>query len=351
MRYFFVLLFGVSVSVASAQDTTVKIVKKNDTTLELRHGADLVASYQHGGTVKLEKADGTKPLAKPFFYPLIAPNGMPVTRDWPMVRGKAGETTDHFHQKSVWFCHGDVVPEGIELKTKSSDKHVKGVDFWAEGAGHGRIVCTRISEPQQLATNHAKIGTINEWRTPDDVTILVENRTIHFTTLPQGRLIVLDIELLCPIASVTFDDTKEGAMGVRVPDEFTLTRKGSEGVITSSDGKTVKAPARDNLPMWGHAADWNDYVGTVEGKTAGLAVFDDAKNKYRSAWHTRAYGLMAANPFARNASGFPGMKDQTELVKLKKGESVKLRYGIYAHTGTTVEGKVAEAYKVFSAMK
>jgi hypothetical protein len=26
------------------------------------------------------------------------------------------DKTDHFHQKSVWFCHGDVIPEGLALK-------------------------------------------------------------------------------------------------------------------------------------------------------------------------------------------------------------------------------------------
>ena len=73
----------------------------------------------------------------------------------------------------------------------------------------------------------------------------------------------------------------------------------------------------------------------------------------RSTLRQGSYRALAvtANPFAREASGFPGMKGQTELVKLKKGESLKLRYGIYAHTGTTVEGKVAEAYKAFSVMK
>ena len=51
--------------------------------------------------------------------------------------------------------------------------------------------------------------------------------------------------------------------------------------------------------MWGKIADWNDYSGEVNGKPVGIAIFADPKNKYLSAWHTRAYGLMAANPFGR----------------------------------------------------
>ena len=53
---------------------------------------------------------------------------------------------------------------------------------------------------------------------------------------------------------------------------------------------------------------------------------------------------MAANPFGRDGSGFPGVKGNKELVKLAKGEHLKLRYGIYVHDGRTVDGKVAEAF-------
>ena len=68
--------------------------------------------------------------AKPFFWPLNAPNGVPVTRPWPMVPPKPGEQTDHVHQKSGWFTYGDVIPEGVEIKQKI--KGIKGVDFWSK---------------------------------------------------------------------------------------------------------------------------------------------------------------------------------------------------------------------------
>jgi hypothetical protein len=258
-----------------------------------------------------------------------------------MVRGTEGETKDHFHQKSVWFCHGDVVPEGMELKVRSSDKRVVGVDYWAEGANHGRIVCTEAK-----ADGNA-LKTRNEWRTPDGIKIMDETRNVTLHLLPAGRLFVFDIDLHASVCPVLFDDTKEGAMGVRVHDAIALNAKGSDGVVTSSDGKVSKAPAKDNLPVWGRPADWNDYSGTIGGKVAGIAVFDDPKNPYRADWHTRAYGLMAANPFGRDKSAFPSQKGKADLVRLAKDAHLKLRYGVYAHAGDVKDGKVAEAFAAF----
>src|SRR5688572_24071395 len=48
-------------------------------------------------------------IAKPYFWPMLGPGGERLTRAWPMERGAPGESTDHVHQKSAWFCHGDVI--------------------------------------------------------------------------------------------------------------------------------------------------------------------------------------------------------------------------------------------------
>jgi hypothetical protein len=45
------------------------------------------------------------------------------------------------------------------------------------------------------------------------------------------------------------------------------------------------------------------------------------------------------------------MKGRTDLVKLGRGEHLKLRYGILAHTGDVTSGKVAEAYEQFLKLK
>src|SRR5690242_18094180 len=55
-------------------------------------------------------------LAKPYFWPLETSSSRQVTRSWPMLDAAPGGSTDHPHQKSAWFCHGDVIPEGMEIK-------------------------------------------------------------------------------------------------------------------------------------------------------------------------------------------------------------------------------------------
>ena len=330
MRPLLIAIALLSTAAARAADVTVE---KSKDVVEFKIGGKPVAKYQFSGTVQEEKGDGQKPLAKPFLWPVMAPNGTPVTRAWPMDRsGK--EKTDHFHQKSVWFCHGDVIPEGVDLKGKHA------VDFWSETAGHGRIVCTELVAEKNGLTSK------NEWRTADGVKILDEVRNVSLSEVEGGRLFTFECKLTANDCNITFGDTKEGSFGVRVHDAWRLELPAG-GSVASSDGTSAKAPAKENLPMWGHLADWHDYSGTVDGKTAGVAIFDHPKNPSRAAWHTRAYGLMAANPFGRAKSGFPALKGNTDLVKLEKGKSLGFKYAVFVHDGDAKAGKTAEAYDVF----
>ena len=317
----------------------VMTVEKSMDAVEFRFGDETVATYVIATSA-----------AKPYFFPLNAPGGVSITRAWPMMKGVKGETTDHIHQKSAWFCHGDVIPEGFVLKTRSSDKRVEGVDFWSETPGHGKMVCVDVGEVKTVGATVVSLPTKNEWRTADGEKILDERRTITASKLDKGYLIVLDVDFHATVCAITFGDTKEGAVGVRVPDKTAINTKDG-GIITSSDGKSALPVGKDNLPMWGIAADWHDYSGTVGEATAGVAIFDDVKNVERSVWHTRAYGLMAANPFGRAKSGFPGVKEKKELVTIPKGEHLKLRYGIYTHTGDAKAGEVARAFEIFSGKK
>lgn len=295
--------------------------------IEFRIGGQLVGRYVIADTAP-----------KPHFFPLNAPTGKPITRGFPMIPDDPEETKDHPHHRAAWFCHGDVIPEGIPLKQKV--RGVEGVDFWSESPGHGRIVCVGVGAPGGDG-QHAWVSTRNEWRTADGQKILDETRTFHLYDLGgEAWLLTCVIEVQASVCPITFGDTKEGAFAVRVA-EFVSEKRNRGGVIENAQGE------RGEAKCWGRASAWCDYSGPVDGQIVGLAILDDPRNPYPAHWHARSYGLMAANPFGRNKSGFPGVRGRTDLVKLAKGELLRLRYGLLLHRGDARSGKVAEHYQTF----
>ncbi len=318
------IIFLAVVPAANAQQT----VKKEGDGYAFRIGDELVTIYQY------------KNLSKPILFPVNAPGGVPLTRNYPPPEGQA---KDHPHQKSAWFCHGDVIPEGIELKSKV--KNVIGVDFWAESTGHGNIVPVKV----QLADNSLVVN--NEWRTAEGQKIMDESTSIRLYDLGKARLIVYNIDLNASVCPITFGDTKEGAFGIRINDVINaeVAKKGKpagKGRIQNADGKIGEKDC------WGQRSAWCDYSGPIDGKVVGLAIFDDPKNPYPACWHVRGYGLMTANPFGREKhAAFPAMKGNNELVRLKKGDHLQLRYGMLLHAGDAVSGQVAEGYQRFVQLR
>ena len=64
----------------------------------------------------------------------------------------------------------------------------------------------------------------------------------------------------------------------------------------------------------------------------------------------RGYGLMAANPFARKHSEVADDQQQP-LMRLAKGEHLRLRYGILLHEGDAASGQVAGYFERFVKLR
>ncbi len=279
---------------------------------EFRIGTELVGRMNFSAT-----------LPRPYLWPLNAPGGVAVTRGFPMEPPARGGSADHVHHRSAWFCHGDIIADGIEPRSKV--KGVEGFNFWDELPGHSVIVCVRATK-----TGDAALRMTNEWRSPGGRKVLDEVRTVKLYDRGGDRLFVFDIELVASEAALTFGDTKEGSFGVRVRDELRVGEKAKvnpKSRITNAEGKVNQAGC------WGQVSAWCDYSGEVDGKAVGIAILADPANAYPTCWHARDYGLMAANPFGRAKSGFPAMKGRSDLVRLAKGERLRLRYGLLAHAG------------------
>lgn len=333
------------ISTAHAQGGKAVQIKKTKDAVEFFVGDELVTRYLIG-------ADRPKPI----FWPVNAPGGVPLTRSWPQEKALPGEAIDHPHQQSAWFCHGDIIPEGIDLKAKI--KGIAGVDFWSIAKGHGHMVCTKIGDPVNLAIGGGSaIETHNEWRTAEGTKIMDEKRTIYLYAMPKARLLVVQCDLHASVCNLTFGDTKEGALGIRINDVINANpavkakpggkdKPAGKGKIQNADGKIGEKEC------WGQYSNWCDYSGPIDGKEVGLAVLADPKNAYRSAWHVRGYGLMAANPFGRDGHAkFPAVKGNNELARLKKGEHLVLRYGMLLHTGDANSEQVEAYYQRFVKLR
>ena len=306
----------------SAQNRVTTNIEKNQVTFAVNGNT--------AGVYRFHKSD-----PKPIIFPIYAPKGQAVTRSWPVGKADEGSSKDHEHHQSVWFCHGDVIPEGIEVKQKI--RGIVGVDFWSVHKGHGNIVCTKVQKGKSGKFWNS-IDTHNEWRTADGVKILDEDRTVTLYDFGKARLWVFDVDLHASVCPIIFGDTKEGCMAIRVHDNI---NERHTGTIQNAEGKTKEKGC------WGQRSAWCDYSGTLNGNKVGIAILEDPDNPYRACWHSRGYGLMGANPFGRKKSRFPGAAGIKEEARLPKGEHLRLRYGELVHEGDTESGNVAGYYQRF----
>jgi hypothetical protein len=258
---------------------------------------------------------------RPYLYPILGPQALPMTRDWPM-KETAGEERDHPHHKSLWFTHGDV----------------NGVDFWTDGDGKGKIVHDKFLE----LAGGAKQGVIrsrNRWVGPDGKVVCTDERTVRFR--PEGEAMLLDFEIVLRAdhGEIKFGDTKEGTMGIRVAETMRLKGKIGKGHIVNSEG------VKDG-DTWGKRADWCDYYGPVRDTVVGVSMFDHPQNpRHPTWWHVRDYGLFAANPFGLHE--FEKQPKNSGDLVVPDGQSLTFRYRFYFHLGDTQAADVAKHYQEY----
>ncbi len=86
----------------------------------------------------------------------------------------------------------------------------------------------------------------------------------------------------------------------------------------------------------------------MAGEDVGIAIFDNPKNlRHPTYWHTRHYGLLAANPFGLKE--FTHDRHQEGSYTIAAGESLTLRYRVFIHHGDVHDAHVADAYAKYAA--
>jgi hypothetical protein len=289
-------------------------------------------------------------LKKPVLYPIRTSAGTVVTRGYPL-EPRPGERVDHPHHVGLWLNHGDV----------------NGLDFWnnsdaipaADAAKYGTIVHRAIKSAKGGA-DKGELQVTEEWVTPAGKAILREDTTYVFRGGAGQRSIDRLTTLTALDEKVTFRDSKEGMLGMRMtraleqPSDkaeiFTdasgkatsvakLDNTGVTGRYTSSEGKTGDA-------VWATRAPWTMLSGTVGSEPVTVAIFDHPKNAtHPTYWHARGYGLFAANPFG--AKAYTDGKAETNFA-LEPKQSVTLRHRILILSAPATAEQMAAQYTRFT---
>ena len=270
-------------------------------------------------------AGDDKNFHRPFAYPVYAADGQAITSDQEVTNPR-----EHPHHRSLWVAHGSV----------------NGIDHWSHKHHLQRHIRFDKVEGDTIVEEL-------EWEgeTAAAPTILKETRTLRFFAMDDGtRGIDLTVVFTPTHDAVTFGDTKEaGIVAVRLHQEIGNSEKGDKrrnGELTNSAG------AKGEKAIWGKPADWCDESGKIGGKEYGVAIFDHPQNpRHPSTWHTREYGLHAANIFGLHDYDPKANPKGAGDLKLEAGKTLTFKYRVLFHVGDAASTKLDERYKDWVAGK
>ena len=254
---------------------------------------------------------------RPILYPIIGPNGTPMTRNFPMKEGK-NEAKDHPHHTSLFYAHGIV----------------NGADFWH--AKENTIIQTKRA--QEVVDGVGIIRSSNSWQAKGKE-VCTDETELRFGKDGDSRFIDYQITIIANVGDVRLGDTKEGTMAIRTHPELRLKGKVAKGKANNSNGDKGKA-------LWGKSAAWVDYYAPINDKVVGIAIFDHSTNpRHPTTWHARDYGLICANPFG--LSYFQKKPKGSGDINLKAGEKVTFRYRFLFHPGDTESANIAKRWEAW----
>ena len=251
-------------------------------------------------------------IPRPYFAHVKAPGGIQVTRNHPPIEGTDRVDHDSMHP-GIWMAFGDL----------------DGADFWRNKAkiAHVQFVGNPIS-----GTGRGSFEEKKHYRRSDGTNVCVESFRCSIHVRPGGYLILWDSTFQSE-REFYFGDQEEMGVGFRVA---TPISEQSGGALRDSEGKKG---ARE---IWSHASRWCAYSGVVEGQRVGISILCHPDNFRRSWMHARNYGFVAANAFGRKAMN----KGGASKVTVRPGQSLRLRYGLWIHSGDGGdESAIEAAYK------
>jgi hypothetical protein len=339
MRWAILLLAACSMSaLTSTADHVHLAVNESGRRVDVTIDGKPFTSYIWPDTVK-----------KPVLYPIRDAHGTLVTRGWPMDP-RPGERVDHPHHVGLWLNY----------------ENVNGVDFWnnsdaikpSDAPKMGTILHRRIV--QATSGERGNLITESDWVLHDGTTLLHERTEYVFAGDASSRTIDRITTLTALDKRVSFDDAKDGMLGMRVARQLELPATKPE-VFTDISGRKTDVPKLDNTGItgnyvtsegkqgndaWGTRGRWCVLTGTIGSDTISIAMLDHPKNPgYPTYWHARDYGLFAANPLGQKI--FSNGKEALGFA-LEPKQSVTFRYRIWIVDGGVTPDRADREQKAFA---
>jgi hypothetical protein len=283
---------------AAAEPATRIEFVRHQGSLDVSIGGQMVATYCYQD----------RATSRPFFTHVKTVSGIEVTRRYPPVEGQ--DLTDHatFHP-GIWLAFGDL----------------SGADYWRLKA---RVRHAAFVEEPSGGAGRGSFAVQNEYIDPNDPTKIICRETARFTLFaqPTSYLLTWDSRLSSD-HDFYFGDQEEMGLGFRVATPLRVGAAGAD-ILPPGNGVILDANRRKNeRQIWGNAAKWCDYSGTLAGKSVGMAILCHPANVRPSWFHARDYGLLVANLFGQKSFG----KGEVSRIVVRAGEEFRLRYGVFVH--------------------
>lgn len=243
----------------------------------------------------------------PFFFPVNGPSNASVT---------SMRNANYPHHSSLFF--------GCD--------RVNGGNYWQEGLVDGQIRSLRLNV---LESGGDKAVIENEciWTRPGADAPVKDKRKITVSA-PSKDKFYIDFEISMEmLMDVTILKTNHSLFSGRIDPDLAVI---NGGTMINAEGETGEKGT------FGKRSAWMDYNGKRMGKTEGMAIMQHPSNNWFPApWFTRDYGFYSPTPMYWPAND--------ESTKLKKGETINLKYRVVVHSGDHLEAKIADEFEKYKS--
>ena len=280
----FLILPLINVFVLQAGENIKKIeLKKTTAGLDICYGEKVIAEFSHTQT----------PQGRPFICNIHTLDGIKVTRNYPITDK---DQNDHPHHQGLFHTFSQL----------------NGIDFWhMKGMAKHRLFTVPPKDGNPASFSAESVYLDRDGETP----LLKETMSYGFHITSEGLLITINAIIESEAEKVIIGSKEEGGIAIRVASDLRVQKGGK--MIDNKGRKGGKA-------IWGKAARWVDNSGKKKGRWVGATLFASHSDLGVFHWHSRDYGLIAANPFG------PLNKAPDKI--LKKGEKLSFNYGLMVHS-------------------